>query len=53
MKENYFKADYTTIRERLKRIDWEEELRGDFLTAYERFESILREAKEGCTPKSM
>ena len=52
VKENYFKADYKTIWERLNRIDWEEELSGDFLTAYERFENILRESKEGCTPKS-
>ena len=52
VKENYFKADYETIRGRLKRINWDEELSGDFLTAYERFENILRESKEGCTPKS-
>ena len=30
---NYFNADYVTIRERLDRVNWVSQLRGNFLTA--------------------
>ena len=42
VKENFFKADYVTIRDRLKQIDWENELVGNFVTAYPKFIDILK-----------
>ena len=48
---NYSKADYTTIRTRLAKIDWKTKLYGDFSTAYVKFTTVLEEAMEGCVPE--
>ena len=47
---NYFKADYRKIRERLKRIDWQTVLQGDFTNAYCNFTQTLEPATNGCIP---
>ena len=51
-KMNFFKADYTTIRDRLREIEWEDELEGCFSEAYGKFVDILTESMIGCVPKS-
>ena len=47
---NFFKADYTRIRNIIKNIDWKNELRGDFLTSYSRFTSQLEFGMKGLVP---
>lgn len=47
---NFLKADFETIRSRIEDIDWIPTLRGEFLDAYCKFESILEEAMTGCVP---
>ena len=50
VKENFFKADYITIRSRLQQVQWEEELDGDFCTAYDKFVDILNKSMDDCVP---
>lgn len=50
---NYHKADYETIRSRLKDIDWILLLRVEFLDAYKNFTSILEHSMEGCVPNKV
>ena len=49
---NYYKADYKLIRERLKKVNWENELKNDFTTAYMSFCKIIEKAMEGCIPEN-
>ena len=51
-KKNFFKAEYTTIRNRLKLVDWDQVLQGDFPTAYGNFSNTLNNAMDGCVPDS-
>ena len=44
---NYFKADYKTIRVRIKHIDWTKELSD----SYQNFMTILELSIEGCIPR--
>ena len=46
---NYFKGDYTTIRERLSHVNWTSELRGDFSTTFVKFSQILAVSMDGCS----
>ena len=48
---NHFKADFTTIRDRLSKVNWISKLHGDFKTEYIEFCNILEEATEGCIPE--
>ena len=48
---NYFKGDYPTIRQRLKQVDWEIHLQGDFIMSYSNFIKVLENAMLGCIPK--
>ena len=48
---NYSRADYITIRERLRQVNWVTELRGNFLTAYVNFLNVLESAMDGWIPK--
>ena len=47
---NYHKADYKTIRERMKNVNWEEQLNDGFTTAYKNFCNIMEKCAEGCIP---
>ena len=49
-KPNYFKANYETIRERLRQVNWGNELHGDFSNAYKNFTKVLDTSLEGCVP---
>ena len=40
-KPNYFKANYETIREMLRQVNWGNELHGDFSNAYTNFTKVL------------
>ena len=51
-KKNFFKADYATIRDRLRMINWEDELAGNFSTSYDKFVDILTNSMVGCVPNS-
>ena len=48
---NYFKGDYTTIKERLSHVNWTSELRGDFSTTFVKFSQILAVSMDGCIPE--
>ena len=48
---NYYKSNYTTIRQRLKQINRIYELKDDFSTAYINFIKALETAMKGCIPK--
>ena len=48
---NHFEADFTTIRDRLSKVNWIPKLHGDFKTGYIEFCNILEEATEGCIPQ--
>ena len=48
---NYFKADYTTIQQRLSKVDWTRELQGDFTSGYINFTRILEASINGCIPE--
>lgn len=50
-KPNYFKGDYPTIRQRLKQVEWETNLQGNFTTAYSKFITILENASRDCIPR--
>ena len=50
---NYHRADYETIRNRLKDVDWAVQLRGNFHQAYGTFTSTLQKAMEGCIPNRL
>ena len=47
---NYFKGDYTTMKNRLQKIDWPSKLRGKFLVAYKNFMVMMDKVTEGCIP---
>ena len=48
---DFFKANYAAIRFKLKSIDWEETLTGNFKNSYEEFMRILTTSMEGNVPK--
>ena len=49
-RKNVFKADYTTIKDRLQKVDWSSKLNSDFNTAYNSFIKELEASIEGCVP---
>ena len=48
---NYFKADCTTIRNRISQVNWISELQSNFTTSYIKFVKLLEKSMEGCVPK--
>ena len=48
---NYYKADYKVIRERLKKVNWEDELKDSLTTSYKKFCKIMEKCMEGCIPE--
>ena len=47
---NYARADFETIRNRIKDVDWMTMLKGKFLDDYCKFESVVTDAMTGCVP---
>jgi hypothetical protein len=47
---NFHKGNYPIIRERLRDLDWEIKLQGEFNIAYPVFMKILEDAMDGCIP---
>ena len=47
---NFLKSDYNTIRERLRNVNWELVLQGNFCDFYAAFIQKLKETMTGCIP---
>ena len=47
---NYARADFVTIRNRIKDVDWMTMLKGKFLDDYSKFELVVADAMTGCVP---
>ena len=50
---NFHRADYETIRKRLKDVGWAVQVRSNFLQANGNFTSILQQAMGGCIPNTL
>ena len=50
---NFHRADYETIRKRLKDVGWAVQVRSNFLQAYGNFTCILQQAMGGCIPNTL
>ena len=47
---NYYKSDFGTMRNRLDKINWISELKGNFLDMYQTYLVIMGKVLEGCIP---